>query len=634
MEEEHRNKIEDIKSHLYDPKAENINIAREGVLHSVAHEVAPAWKAEPRPDPVTMPIKKPPTSIFKKFFIGAVIFFICALGFAGYMYFNGAPSVSSDKIDIKVLGNSFTKGGDELPLQVEITNNNNASLQLADLVVEYPRGAQDDVSDVIRLPRDTIGTIGAGQTVTRNVNVTLFGDEKSIRNVKVTLEYHPEGSNAIFTKDVQYPVTISSAPLSLTINAPATATADQEISFSVTASLNTTLPAGSTMLQITYPNNFVFDSAAPAPVVTGIGGAVWDLSTLTQTAPVTIAVKGKLVGQDGDQQVFHVYAGTTSPTDKSHIDVVYNSLLQTMTITKPFLEAHILVDNQDLPTYSASGGNKVHAQVSWVNNLSTRITDAQIIVNLSGNAFDKTAVSSLDGFYDSENNRIVWDKNTNQDLASIEPGATGNVTFDFTPISLIGVSNIKDPQVALDLSIQGSQPAQGSNFGDVNNFSKKIVKIMSDFQIATSAEFGTGALPPKAEKQTTYNVTWTLSNSANTITQAQARAVLPIYVNWVGPLGGSTAENVTYNATTREVIWNIGTVRPNTGFNSNREATFTISLKPSLSQVGSTPQLMKDVNLTGSDAFAGVLIKNSAHPITTLLSNDPSFKSGDERVIN
>jgi hypothetical protein len=401
MEEESRSRIEEIKRHLYDPKAENINTAREGVLHPVVHEVAQAWKAELQPDPATMPMKKPPTSIFKKFFLGAVIFFIGALCFAGYMYINGTASVSNDKIDIKVLGNAFTKGGDELPLQVEITNNNKAGLELADLVVEYPRGAQDDVSDVIRLPRDTIGTIGAGKTVTRNVNVTLFGDEASIRNVKVSLEYHPEGSNAIFTKDVQYPVTISSAPLSLLINAPATATSDQQISFTVTATLNTTLPAGPTMLQVTYPNNFVFDSAAPAPVVTGVGGGVWDLSSLSQTTPVSIAVKGKLVGQDGDQQVFHVYAGTTSASDKSRIDVVYNSLLQTITITKPFLEAHILVDNQDLPTYTASGGNKVHAQVLWVNNLSTRIADAQIIVNLAGNAFDKTAVSSLDGFYDS-----------------------------------------------------------------------------------------------------------------------------------------------------------------------------------------------------------------------------------------
>ncbi len=625
-----RNKIEDVKRRLYDPQAANINRAREGVLHQVNHEVETEWKTEPEIDPaIAMTMKKPPTSIFKKFFIGTIIFFVGAIGFAAYMYLNGGVSVSNDNIDVKILGNAFTKGGDQLPLQVEIVNNNKASLELSDLVVEYPHGAIDDPSDVVRLPIINIGTISPGQTVTRNINVTLFGSQNSSRIVNVSLEYHPGTSNAIFTKAVQYPVTISSAPISLVINAPDTAISDQEVSFTITASLNTALPAGPTMLQVVYPNNFTFDSATPAAA---INNDVWDLSGLTQTNPLSIVVKGKLVGQDGDQQVFHVYAGTTSQTDKSQVNVVYNSLLQTIAITKPFLETHILIGNQDLPSYTASGGDRVHVDITWVNNLPTLITDAQIIATLGGNAFDKTAVSSSDGFYDSQNSRIVWDKNTNQELGSIEPGATGTVGFYITPISLIGSTSISSPQVTVDVSIKGTQPSLGGALSDVNNFSQKVIKILSDFQIAASATFDPGSLPPKVGTETKYDVTWTLSNSANTITGAQARAVLPIYVDWVGPTSTNT-ENLSYNATTREVIWNIGAVRPNTGFTSNREASFILSLSPSLSQVGSVPQLMQSVSLSGTDSFAGVFIQSTARPITTRLNNDPNFQPGNETVI-
>ncbi len=626
---DNRNRIEDIKRKLYDPHAANINHAREGVLHPVNHEVAPAWKPEPALDPaVAETMRKPKMSIFKKFFIGTVIFFVGALGFAAYMYLTGGASVSNDKIDIKILGNAFTKGGDVLPLQVEITNHNKASLQLANLIVQYPRGAEDDPSDIIRLPNDAIGTISPGQTVTRNISVTLFGDQNSSRVVDVSLQYHPEGSNALFTKDAQYPVTISSAPISLVIKAPDTATSAQEISFTITASLNTTLPTAPTMLQLVYPNNFTFENATPTAT---INNNVWDLSGLTQTTPVTITVKGKLIGQDGDQQVFHVYAGTTSQTDKSQVNVVYNSLLQTITITKPFLETHILIGNQDLPTYTASGGDRVHVDINWVNNLPTLITDAQIIATVAGNALDKTEVSSLDGFYNSQNNTITWDQNTTPDLASVQPGATGTVGFDFTPISLIG-SSVSSPQVTVDVSIKGSQPSLGGALSDVNNSSEKVVKILSDFQIASSAAFDSGSLPPKAETQTKYDVTWTLSNSANTITQGQARAVLPIYVDWVGPTA-TNKENLSYNATTREVIWNIGTVRPYTGSTSNREASFVIALKPSLSQVGSVPQLMKGISLSGTDSFAGATVQSTARAITTRLDNDPTFQSGNETVV-
>ena len=635
LENENKNRIEDIKRRLYDREDTTTNRPREGVLHPVAHHVASDWKAdeeEIKAQSIKRDImmKGPPKSPFKKFFIGASIFFILALAFSGYMFMSGGISVSNDNIDITVIGNAFTKGGEELPLQIEINNRNNASLELADLIIEYPKGASDNVADVVRLPRDTIGTIKAGSSITRNVKVTLFGDEKSLRNVKISLEYHPEGSNAIFTKTKEYPITISSAPLSLLIEAPKTATSDQQVSFTVTAALNTTLPGGATMLQVAYPNNFVFESALPTP---SLGNSVWNLSGLTKENPVVINIKGRLIGQDGDEQVFHVYAGTTSASNQAVVNVVYNSLLHTMTITKPFLEARILVGNQDLPTYTASGGETINAEVTYVNNLPTRITDAQIILSLSGNVFDKSSVNPLEGFYDSANTKIIWDKNTISDLGSIEPGGSGSVSFSFKSISLLGVnSQMKDPQIILDVSIKGRQPAEGSTFNEVNNFAKKIVKIASDFQIATSASFDSGSLPPKAETETKYIVNWTLSNSANNISGAVARSALPIYIKWVGAVGG-TNENITYNATTREVTWNIGAVKPNTGFNSNREVSFTLSLTPSLSQVGSVPQLMKNVYLTGTDTFTGTPVKSTKNPITTKFSNDPSFKSGSERVV-
>jgi hypothetical protein len=106
-----------------------------------------------------------------------------------------------------------------------------------------------------------------------------------------------------------------------------------------------------------------------------------------------------------------------------------------------------------------------------------------------------------------------------------------------------------------------------------------------------------------------------LSNSSNNISEAQARSVLPIYINWVGKHGDQ--ENVTYNEVTREVVWNIGQVSPNTGIDSNREASFILSFKPSLSQVDSIPQLTKDLYLAGTDIFTNTIIKSNRGPMTT-----------------
>jgi hypothetical protein len=632
MAENERNKIEDIKRHLYDRDSTVVGRPHEGVLHPIEHVVADTWKPEKEApnEAILSVMKKPPMSIYKKFFIGAIAFFVGALAFSLYMFYGNNPSVSNDNIDISVLGNAFAKGGDELPLQIEIKNRNNVNLELANLIVSYPRGASDDATDVVRLPRDSIGTIAPGATIVRNIKVTLYGDEKSTRNVTVSLEYHPPNSNAIFSKDKDYPVTISSAPLSFLVDAPKDATSDQEVNFTVTASLNTSLPDAPTILQVTYPNSFIFTSATPAP---SLGNSVWSLADIAVGKPLVINIKGRMVGQDGDQQVFHVYAGATSVADQSHVSVVYNSLIQTISISKPFLEAHVLVNSQDLPNYSVSSAQTIHAEIAWTNNLSSRVTDAQIIANISGNAFDKSSVDALDGFYDSAQSRIVWDKNSIPDLGSVEPGASGRMSFTLKSISLVGLSTpISNPEIDIDVSIRGQQPSVGSTFNDINNFSKKVIRILSDFQIASAAHYVSGPIPPKAESDTQYSVTWTLSNSANNISGAVARSVLPIYVKWVGKAQGS-GENVSYNEVTREVIWSIGSVKANTGFSSNREASFVLSLKPSLSQVDSIPQLMKEVFLSGSDTFSGTTISSSYKPVTTSLSNDPNFKLGDDRVV-
>jgi len=623
-----KNKIEDLKKKLYDPNYNPDSGYREGVLHQVRREVKEEWDIDEEEENMKNQPRKPKSSIFKKFFIISIVFFVGALGYSTYNFFINDSSVTNNKIDIQVIGNSFTKGGAELPLQIEITNRNTASLELAALVVEYPRGADDD-TDVVRLKRDQIGSIKPGESIIRNIKVKLYGSEKSIRNIKVSLEYHPEGSNAVFTKDKYYPVTISLAPLSLNIESPTSSTTDQPITFKIISKLNTSLPEDNPILQVSYPNSFIFEKATPSP---SLGNSVWDLSSISLTNPVTIEITGRLTGEEGDDQVFHAYAGTTNGSDPSKVNVVYSSVLQKISIVKPFLDAKILVNGLDSTEYSVSGGSEVNARIVWANNLSTVIADGQIIVSLSGNVFDKNNVDSGNGFYDSVNNQIIWTKREVKEFANIDPGKSGNVSFSFTPRSLLGLSNsVKNPQVSIKVSIKGRQPLLGSTYADINNFSEKIVKVLSDFQVVTDVSYASGNMPPVAEKETNYNITWTLSNSANSINQAVVSATLPPSVSWVGAISG-TKENISYNNISREIIWNIGSVLPNTGIDTNREASFLVTLKPSLAQVGKYPTLLEGINLSGTDSFTNSVIKSSKGSISTSSATGTGMNAGGGAV--
>lgn len=623
-------RIEDIKRKLYERGFSSELHHKEGVLHAVPHDVPNTWEGSEGNT-----LKSTHVSIAKKFFIGAVLFFIGAIFFGVYMYMSGTRTVSSDNIEINILGNAFTEGGEELPLQIEIINHNNAALELANMVIEYPKGASTSAVEtpdsLIRLPKENIGTIPAGGRVEKAKKVTLYGDQNTVRNVKVILEYHPAGSNAIFTKEKIYPVTINSSPITLSVDGPIQTTSGQEITLNITATLNTTLPEGDTMLSVAYPNGFKFTNAVPQPV---FGNSVWNLNALAVGKPISIAIKGTMNGQNGDEQAFHVYVGTTKGMNKSVVDVVYNSLLHTVSLQKPFLQATILLDGANLDTYSTSGGRMIRGQVLWANNLQSTILDGEVSVTFSGNIFDKESVVPEEGFYDSVNNRIVWNRNTTPEFATLAPGATGYLNFEFTPASVIGSNQtIRDPQVVLDVSIKGRESTSGSTISEINNFAKKIVRLASDFQLVARANYASGELPPKAEKDTIYTIYWTLSNSINPVSQAEARAELPVYMDWVGMANGSK-EAVTYDKLTRQIVWNIGTVRQNTGFGSNnREAAFNIKLRPSVSQVGSVPNIIKEVTLTGIDSFSNSGLRSVKQSLSTRLENDSNFQNGDEKVI-
>src|ERR1700759_2621582 len=102
------------------------------------------------------------TSRFKKFFIFSILFFTLRVGYSAYIFFIGGNTVSNDNIDISILGNNFTAGGEELPLIVGITNRNSSPLDLVDLVMEYPKSSASDTYADPEHFRESLGTIPAG----------------------------------------------------------------------------------------------------------------------------------------------------------------------------------------------------------------------------------------------------------------------------------------------------------------------------------------------------------------------------------------------------------------------------------------------------------------------------------------
>ena len=174
---------------------------------------------------------------------------------------------------------------------------------------------------------------------------------------------------------------------------------------------------------------------------------------------------------------------------------------------------------------------------------------------------------------------------------------------------------------------------------DLNNSDSSVIRIISDVGFATKALYysgiftNTGPVPPQVGKETTYTVVWSLSNTSNSISKGIVRSSLPSWMKFTNKISPES-EDVTYNPSTREIVWNIGRIPRGTGIATvDKSVSFQVAFTPSLSQVRTTPVIVNEAVLTGHDDFANVDVRVSKSSIRTQLENDPSFPPGGGTVV-
>lgn len=606
--------IEELKKRLFMAKDEkSIPELREHTLHNPRYQVAKKWTKETINTTTKIMSHG---SMFKKFFVISLLLFLGAASFFAFTFLKGNNTVSNDNIEVSILGNAFTKGGDQLPINVSITNKNKSQISGVDLVVSYPKGSgTNDTSEYVRL-RKTIGTIESGETKSEPYTLVLYGEQGTVKNITASIEYRVSGSNALFIKDASFTVTLSEAPLSLLVDAPEMIGSNQEYNLSITTTLNADTLSKDMVLVVAYPPGFSYTNASQSPMV---GNNVFDLGDLKQGVPKTITIKGNLVGLDKEERSFQIYAGEQNKDNQSAIGVIYNSLLQNVMITRPFLDAHLTINGEDKPVYSVSGSTPINAQIVWSNNAITRITGAQVSLQFNGQALDKDSVIVPNGRYDARNNLIVWDADTVPEFVALEPGATGTLPFTISAKNISGTS--LNSEIQMTVGIRGEQSGDGIGQQTISSVDKKTLRFGVDFQIAQSVSFlqgsfkNSGTNPPKKGAETTYTVNWTLSPVENVVTGAIAKAVLPIGVRWVAKTSPAL-EKISFNPSTREVIWDIGTVKKSTS-NLVRQVSFQVGVTPSAFDTETTTLLMGELNVVGTDTYTGSSVKNTKRELNT-----------------
>jgi uncharacterized repeat protein (TIGR01451 family) len=530
------------------------------------------------------------------------------------------------------------KGGDQLALDITVSNRNATNLETADLLVEFPDGTRDPKDLAQELPRTRValGDIAAGAIVQKNVPAVLFGGERETKNIKVTVEYRVPGSNSLFYKESSYQVVISSAPLTVSVDVPKEANSGQELSFTVTVKSNSSDTVRNVLLSAQYPAGFQFKSADPKPFAQN---SIWNLGDVNPGGVRTFTIYGTLVGENLDARIFRFNVGIADPKDPKTISTPFASASEQLSINKPFIGLSVAANGSESDVVPIKSGEPVQLQIGYVNNLLVPISDVSISVVLTGDALDKSSVSTSDGFYRSLDNTVIWDKTTSSQFKSLAPGEQGMVSVSFASRSINGgIATLRSPQVQLSANVSGRRVESGRVPQDLKATVKKTFQVQSDVSLNGRVLYyaapikNTGPMPPKAEKETTYNIIWTITNGSNDLSEAYIAAHLPPYVRFVKSQDGG--ESVTYSDTTGVLTWNAGAVKAGTGYGTApRQVVFQVAMTPSVSQIGQSPVLLTNITLSAIDRFTNSKISMPVPNLDIHLYSDPAAKGGDDRVV-
>lgn len=640
-----KEKIERLRRAMYSRSlSPNIKEKERRALEDHAPQVGEDWTrredalASARVAPRTIAVAR---TAMRGLIWAAIAFFIGAAAFFGYYFFfgQGATPASPGNIDISVSGPLQVQSGSPTELQIAVVNRNRVALELADLVITYPKGTRSPTDLETDLPdqRIPLGTIEPGGRRQGTVSAVFAGKEGDRASIKVELEYHLQNSNAIFAADTNYSLIFASSPITLTIDGNTEAIAGQPVEFTVTLASNADAPVKDVIFTATFPFGFTLQSATPK----SNGQNFWELGDINPGQKKTVTIRGTASGESGDRRVFRFTAGTRRTPSEKTIAAVLADYAHDLTISNPFLGLAIAFRQDSGQTGAVAGpGETVNASVSYENHLATPLTDVVIVAQLSGVEIDGTSVRSNDGFYRSSDRVMYWDKTSEPALANLAAGAKGTLNFSFQMPDNEALKGIRDPKVTITAQAAAKRASEPGVPETLQATAVGTVRAASDLQLIAqglyySNPFGsTGPMPPKANSETTYAIVFSLVNTTNEIDNAIVKATLPPYVRWTGTYSPSGAD-ITFNQADGTITWRVGSIAENTGIDGTapKQAAIVIGFTPSTSQIGQQPALVRSIQLTGRDTTTGQNVTRSVNDVTTNIAGDQGFLPANATVV-
>lgn len=586
-------------------------------------------EAQNQIDPNIKNYTQPKQSFFKqnRYYILAIVIGIVIISVLSYFAFKKPANEPTQeaKVKLEIVSPELAPSGSEPVYQIKIENQDTQKLVNMELEITYSSGLSYSNSNI--KPSNLSGTLFEipdmipGQNAAIVLKTKVTGNINDNKTLTANLRYKFNNFNSTFTKKQESSLRLAASDIILEINGAQSVSNAQIAVYNIKYKNTSNSDIKNARLKIDFPPGFSFASANPLP---DISNNIWNIAKLSKDQEGTIELSGSFKDSNpGEAKSFNADFSVQGK-DGNYFVQSQASFISGIS-SLPLLVSQIIENQKE--NNIVNPGETINLEVRFQNNAAIVASGVNIIMSLDSKAVDLSSLRSEGG--QISGNTITWNASGVKSLENLLPSESGSVSMSFTLKNPATKDSSKNLTVISSLKIKSNEY---ETFFPGNEIS---LKISSPASLASSLKFDSGTFPPQVGLKTIYKTSLSLKNSSNDI----AEGVLTAFItsgsaNFIpGSVSSAESSKFEFDQATGKITWKVGNLPAYAGkFNPSRNVDFGLSIIPSASQAGDSPELLTNIKFTGKDSFTGQEVILETENITT--DDADTSGNGNGRVVN
>ena len=570
--------------------------------------------------------------MIRAFLIGGIsVLVLAAIGVGAYFLI--MPAAAAVEMEFAVPDEIYA--GQPFNLGVSVSNYSDKILENGKIALMLPDGVSVVGKSMDqRVAEQLLGDLGPGSLNQQTFRLIVVDTPQSVKRLKAKVTYRLGGSSGQFEELAETDLTVGRSSIDLVLTLPEKVPSGEDFEIGVEYRNLSGQDLKDLFLKLDYPPVFQFKGANEEP---DRANNFWNLGPLKAGEKKAIISSGNLVGPPQSRFSFQATLGMELQGQK------YNLNVQTVEVAMAASPLQIGITVNGNTDHRAELGERLRYSFRYKNDSGTAMSYVTVRATLTGEMFDFAGLRG-NGTWSSLSNTMTWDAANRGELASLGPGAEGELTLEIPVKKSFPIQRMSDKNFTLKANARIESPTvpPGTAADKTISVARLETRVIGDlvvdakalFRDAASGILNSGPYPPRVNSPTQYTVHWTVKNYANDIAEARVSALLRSGARFTGAVKSNTVTKPTLNSASGEVYWELPSIPAGRGvINTPMEAVFQVEYTPSSREAGDTRAVfLGETRIQGKDTFTETVLRDTAEELGTDLPFDPQAASGKRDI--